>query len=91
MDELRYELYPLGNANINLRHDIDTLNEQIYVSINNGAYGAGFSSDPAVYAAAFAQYFDTLAALAARLPRDDRPFLTGNTFKKANLRLFPTL
>ena len=91
VDGIRSDLYPLGDANIELRHDIDALNEQIYVGINNGAYKAGFSSDQAVYAAAFSQYFDTLAALEARLARDDWPFLTGNTFNEADLRLFPTL
>jgi putative glutathione S-transferase len=67
------------------------LNEQIYVGINNGAYKAGFSSDQAVYAAAFEKYFDTLGALESRLASDDRLFLTGDHFTEADLRLFPTL
>jgi putative glutathione S-transferase len=74
-----------------MRQEIDTLNEQIYVGINNGAYKAGFSSDQAIYAAAFTAYFDTLGKLEARLAADDRPFLTGDAFTEADLRLFPTL
>ena len=73
-----------------LRADIDALNELIYVNINNGAYKAGFSSDQSVYAAAYANYFDALEQLNARLS-DGRPFLTGATFTEADLRLFPTL
>lgn len=84
----RYNLYPEDGA---LRDEIDALNEVIYSNINNGAYKAGFSSDQAVYAAAFEAYFDSLSTLETRLAVDDRPFLTGNTFTEADLRLFPTL
>lgn len=87
-DDVLPDLYPSDAA---LRQDIDALNDQIYVGINNGAYKAGFSSDQAVYAAAFANYFDTLTALETRLASDNRPFLTGDTFTEADLRLFPTL
>jgi len=84
----RLDLYPSGDA---LQGEINILNNEIYTSINNGAYKAGFSSDQAVYAAAFKAYFDTLASLEARLASDDRPFLTGNKFTEADLRLFPTI
>ena len=90
-DDLRPDLYPADDQSAALRGDIDILNDQIYVGINNGAYKAGFSSDQAVYAAAFSGYFDTLAALETQLASDDRPFLTGDTFTEADLRLFPTL
>lgn len=73
-----------------LAGEIDRLNERIYVDINNGAYKAGFSSDQAVYAAAFERYFAALAWLEERLA-DDRPFLAGERFTEADLRLFPTL
>jgi putative glutathione S-transferase len=90
-DDVRPNLYPTGDDYVALRQDIDALNEDIYVGINNGAYKAGFSSDQAVYAAAFANYFDTLAALEHHLASDGRPFLTGDSFTEADLRLFPTL
>jgi putative glutathione S-transferase len=90
-DDGRPDLYPVGDNSIQLRQDIDALNDQIYVAINNGAYKAGFSSDQAIYAAAFTEYFDTLNRLEARLSADDRPYLTGDTFTEADLRLFPTL
>ena len=72
------------------REEIDALNNRIYTAINNGAYKAGFSSDQAVYAAAFSAYFEALEDLENRLS-DGRPFLTGENFCEADLRLFPTL
>ena len=87
----RPDLYPMGAAHAALRAEIDALNSLIYTTINNGAYKAGFSSDQAVYAAAYTAYFDTLATLEARLASDKRPFLTGERFTEADLRLFPTL
>jgi putative glutathione S-transferase len=91
VDAERFDLYPAGSALTTLRDEIDTLNEQIYVGINNGAYKAGFSSDQSVYAAAFEKYFDTLGVLEMLLESDGRPFLTGDDFTEADLRLFPTL
>lgn len=73
-----------------LAEEIDALNAETYAAINNGAYKAGFSSDQAVYAEAFTRYFDMLATLEERLS-DGRPFLTGERFTEADLRLFPTL
>ena len=87
-DADRPDLYP---HNAVLRDEINALNEQIYTNINNGAYKAGFSSDQAVYAAAFDAYFTTLSALEARLATDSRTFLTGDRFTESDLRLFPTL
>ncbi len=90
VDGERSDLYPQGDENQAMRAEIDQLNDQIYVNINNGAYKAGFSSRQDVYASAFENYFDTLDALEKRLS-DNRPFLTGEKFTEADLRLFPTL
>ncbi|MEM6663431.1 MAG: glutathione S-transferase C-terminal domain-containing protein [Pseudomonadota bacterium] len=79
------DLYPEAS-----RAEIDRLNEVTYVGINNGAYKAGFSSRQDVYEAAFRGYFDALAEL-EDLMSDGRPFLTGESFTEADLRLFPTL
>ena len=86
----RPNLYPTGADAAALRQEIDALNADIYTNINNGAYKAGFSSDQAVYAAAFERYFATLERLETRLA-DGRPYLTGDRFTEADLRLFPTL
>ena len=84
----RPDLYP---ENAGIQGEIDRLNALTYAGINNGAYKAGFSSDQAVYESAFALYFETLGELEALLASDNRPFLTGNRFTEADLRLFPTL
>jgi putative glutathione S-transferase len=83
----RVQLYPDASTE---RAEIHDLNDLIYTTINNGAYKAGFSSDQAIYAAAFDAYFGTLAKLEDLLS-DGRAFLTGANFNEADLRLFPTL
>ncbi|AML51116.1 glutathione S-transferase C-terminal domain-containing protein [Falsihalocynthiibacter arcticus] len=88
-DADRPDLYPTDNAP--LCDEIDRLNHQIYVNINNGAYKAGFSSSQDVYATAFENYFEALGVLEQHLAADNRPYLTGETFTEADLRLFPTL
>ena len=74
-----------------MRKEIDELNEKVYVTINNGAYKAGFSSNQDIYEAAYKGYFETLSYLEAQLASDSRPFLLGDRFTEADLRLFPTL
>ena len=81
-------LYPEDQT---VQNEIDILNKTIYTTINNGAYKAGFSSDQQIYATAFHDYFQTLRELEKKLAGDDRPFLTGDNFSEADLRLFPTL
>ncbi len=83
----RVNLYPNDKK---LRPEINTLNEYIYITINNGAYKAGFSSDQIIYQKAFLAYFNSLAELNNRLS-DGRSFLTGEIFTEADLRLFPTI
>lgn len=50
-----------------MRAKIGALNEQKNISINNGAYKAGFSSNEDIYANAFTNCFDTLDALETRV------------------------
>jgi putative glutathione S-transferase len=84
----RPNLYPEDTSE---RAEIETLNEVIYTTINNGAYKAGFSSDQQIYEQAYRSYFNTLETLDTLLASDNRPFLTGDKFTEADLRLFPTL
>lgn len=86
-DAARPDLYAGART---ARAEIDALNQQIYNAVNNGACKAGSSSDQAVYAATYDAYFAALEQLETR-PGDGRPYLTGERFTEADLRLFPAL
>ncbi len=72
-----------------LRAEIDTLNERIYDTVNNGVYKAGFATTQEAYSEAVAPIFDTLDFLEARL--STQRYLVGNTITEADWRLFTTL
>lgn len=72
-----------------LRAEIDTINERIYDTVNNGVYKAGFATTQEAYAEAVTPIFDTLDFLNARL--STQRYLVGNTITEADWRLFTTL
>ncbi|MGI8553743.1 MAG: glutathione S-transferase family protein [Dehalococcoidia bacterium] len=78
------DLYP-----VELRPEIDAINEVIYTDVNNGVYRAGFAASQAAYEAAFDALFARLDWLEERLSR--RRFLAGNQITEADVRLFTTL
>ena len=71
------------------RAEIDALNEQIYDTVNNGVYKAGFSTAQAIYEREVAALFATLDGLDERLA--DRRFLFGSDPLETDWRLFTTL
>ena len=71
------------------RDEIDTLNDRIYATINNGVYRAGFARSQSAYDEAVVAIFDTLDMLDERLA--DRRYLMGDQQTEADWRLFPTL
>ena len=73
-----------------LRTEIDALNERIYPALNNGVYRTGFATTQVAYEEAYQGVFAMLDELETRLS-DGRPFLTGNSFTEADIRLFVTL
>lgn len=77
------DLYPAS-----LRADIDTLNDEIYASLNNGVYRAGFATTQRAYEEAVGGVFKTLDTLEARLTG---PWLFGDSFTETDIRLFVTL
>ncbi len=79
------DLYPAA-----LQAEIDALNASIYPHLNNGVYRAGFATTQAAYDDAFEEVFAELDATEARLAAGG-PFLTGETFTEADIRLFVTL
>jgi glutathionyl-hydroquinone reductase len=69
--------------------EIDTLNQEIYLHINNGVYKAGFATTQSAYDEAVTALFATLDRLEQRLAH--QRYLTGNQLTEADWRLFTTL
>ena len=78
------DLYPSD-----LVPEIDRWNELIYRTVNNGVYRAGFARTQEAYDRAVTEVFETLDRIEARL--GEGPWLAGDRFTEADLRLFPTL
>lgn len=72
-----------------LRAAIDSVNERVYDSVNNGVYRAGFATIQSVYENAYADVFDTLDWLDQHLAT--QRYLAGDQITEADWRLFVTL
>ncbi len=72
-----------------LREQIDTVNERVYDTVNNGVYKAGFATTQDAYVAAVGPLFDSLDWLEQIL--FSNRYLTGDTLTEADWRLFTTL
>lgn len=72
-----------------LRAEIDSLNDYIYPTINNGVYRAGFATTQEAYDEAVAEVFAALDSLEERLA--GQRYLTGSQVTEADWRLFTTL
>ena len=78
------DYYPLA-----LRDEINSLNDRIYETVNNGVYKAGFATTQEAYDEAVSKVFETLNWLEKRL--ETQRYLTGNADTEADWRLFTTL
>lgn len=78
------DLYP-----VDLREQVDALNERVYETVNNGVYAAGFARTQEAYHRAFVELFATLDELERLL--GERRYLTGDRITLADWRLFVTL
>lgn len=78
------DYYPLA-----LRDEIDSLNDRIYETVNNGVYKAGFATTQEAYDEAVSKVFETLNRLEKRL--ETQRYLTGEAVTEADWRLFTTL
>lgn len=72
-----------------LQAEIESWNEKIYESVNNGVYRTGFAKTQAAYDEAVTKLFETLDDLDDHLQQ--RVFLVGDQVTEADLRLIPTL
>ncbi|PZS39786.1 MAG: glutathione-dependent reductase [Pseudonocardiales bacterium] len=79
-----FDLYPAG-----LRPEIDTLNERVYATVNNGVYRCGFATSQEAYDSAVASLFATLDDLDQGLAT--RRYLFGDSLTEADVRLWVTL
>ncbi|GFM53254.1 glutathione-dependent reductase [Pseudomonas cichorii] len=80
----RLDLYPSA-----LQTRIDTLNEQIYPTVNNGVYRAGFATSQGAYEEAFDALFTELDVLEKLL--GENRYLAGEYLTEADIRLFTTI
>tara|TARA_R110000751_G_scaffold172928_3_gene279312 strand:- start:23523 stop:24482 length:960 start_codon:yes stop_codon:yes gene_type:complete len=78
------KLYPQD-----LAAQIETWNDRIYSTVNNGVYQAGFARTQEAYDRAVGAVFETLDAIERQL--QVTRYLTGDRFTECDLRLFPTL
>ena len=74
---------------VELRAEIDRINEIVYPNVNNGVYRAGFATTQAAYEEAARALFATLDQLEQRLSR--QRYLVGRQITEADWRLFTTL
>lgn len=72
-----------------LRAEIDSLNDRIYNTVNNGVYKCGFATTQDAYEEALVPLFETLDWLDQRLA--NQRYLTGDQITEADWRLFTTL
>ncbi|ACK67701.1 putative glutathione S-transferase domain protein [Rippkaea orientalis PCC 8801] len=72
-----------------LRGEIDTINERIYNTINNGVYKAGFATTQEAYQEGVIPLFETLDWLEEKLSTSR--YLLGDKLTEADWRLFTTL
>ncbi|RDV26074.1 glutathione S-transferase family protein [Alteromonas aestuariivivens] len=74
---------------VELRTEIDTVNEFVYHNINNGVYKAGFATTQEAYEEAVTALFDALDNVERRLT--NQRYLVGDTLTEADWRMFTTL
>jgi putative glutathione S-transferase len=72
-----------------MRAEIDAVNAWVYPKFNNGVYRAGFATTQDAYEEAFADVFEALDEMEARLAR--QRYLAGGRLTEADWRAFPTL
>jgi putative glutathione S-transferase len=83
-EQAAIDLYPEA-----LRAQVDSLNEWIYPTINNGVYRAGFATKQEPYDVAVREVFGGLDRVEAIL--GSQRYLAGDQLTEADVRLFTTL
>lgn len=73
-----------------LQKDIDSINEWVYESINNGVYKTGFATTQEAYEKNLVPLFDSLNRVETMLSKGG-PYLLGDKLTEADIRLYPTI
>jgi glutathionyl-hydroquinone reductase len=81
---VRTDYYP-----VDLRAEIDRINDIVYPNVNNGVYRAGFATSQEAYEEAARGIFVVLDQLEERL--SNQRYLVGSQITEADWRLFTTL
>lgn len=72
-----------------LRNEVESVNERVYDTVNNGVYKSGFATTQQAYDSAVVPLFESLNWLEQRLA--DQRYLVGDVITEADWRLFTTL
>ena len=72
-----------------LREEIDSINEWVYATVNNGVYACGFATSQTAFDDAYDALFSSMDRLEGMLA--ERRYLTGDRITEADWRLFTTL
>ncbi|KAG9047942.1 S-glutathionyl-(chloro)hydroquinone reductase [Tulasnella sp. UAMH 9824] len=83
-DKAAIDIYPKD-----LQAEIDSTNEWVYDTVNNGVYKSGFATTQAAYEAAVKPLFTSLDRLEGLLNGKD--YLIGDRLTEADIRLFTTI
>ncbi|KAJ8082962.1 S-glutathionyl-(chloro)hydroquinone reductase [Marasmius tenuissimus] len=81
----KVDLYPED-----LRGEIDSLNEWVYHSINNGVYRSGFAQKQDAYEANVKGVFEGLDRIEKILAEGSKTYLVGDRLTEADVRLYAT-
>jgi putative glutathione S-transferase len=82
--EVHTDYYPAA-----LRGEIDSINDLVYPTVNNGVYRAGFATSQDAYEEAARGIFNTFDQLETRLAK--QRYVAGDQITEADWRLFTTL
>lgn len=73
------------------RADIESMNEWVYDTINNGVYKTGFASTQEAYNENVYKLFESLDRVEAHLEARKTRFLFGDHITEADIRLYPSI
>ena len=71
--------------------DIESMNEWVYDTVNNGVYKCGFATSQEAYDTNIYPLFKSLDRLESHLAVNQTPYLFGDHITEADIRLYPTL